>query len=176
MNIIITIELTPEERIDLLRFRDRVIAESRDRVYATCPIPSAGGFIRSGIAFTDTSREAERILPILDRILAIHDNVQPNVTTSGGIEQPALTLRTAPFKIGYKVFWTAQSDGSETIRSGVVFAVVPAGERVRNRIPEGFSTWLIPGPIRDHESYLVRVGTSKLLFWPPVGELRSIKP
>ena len=63
MNTTITIELTPEERWDLFRFRDRVFAESRDRKVIM------DGNISKGTTFTDASREAERIPPILNRIL-----------------------------------------------------------------------------------------------------------
>jgi len=59
----ITIELTFEERLDMLRFRSRLLAESRDRMEIK------DGNIFKGTVFTDSSREAERIIPILDRIL-----------------------------------------------------------------------------------------------------------
>lgn len=80
-NTAITIELTPEERRDLYRFKDRLLAESRDRKEIM------DGKISKGVAFTDVSRDAERVLPILNRILSV-DCCQPNVTTTGGIVQP----------------------------------------------------------------------------------------
>ena len=81
MNTTITIKLTPEERCDLFRFRDRVLAESRDRKEIM------DGIITKGTTFTDTSRDAERILPILNRMLSV-EYCQPNATTTGGIVQP----------------------------------------------------------------------------------------
>ena len=64
MNATTAIVLTPEERVDLLRFRDRLLAESRDRKEVL------DGNISTGTKFTDIARDAGRILPILDRMLS----------------------------------------------------------------------------------------------------------
>jgi hypothetical protein len=81
MNTTITIELTPEELLDLLRFRDRLLAESRERKEIM------DGNISKGTVFTDVSRDAKRVLPVLERMLSFR-YIQPNVITTGGIVQP----------------------------------------------------------------------------------------
>jgi len=169
MNTAITIELTPEERIDLLRFRDRVLAESRIRKEIM------DGNKYKGITLTDTARDAERILPILERILRFRDR-QPDVVTSGGIVKPTPVLKTGPFKVGDKVVWTSQAGGHEKTKTGTVKAVVPAWEFPRVHTPDGFSLRTDSNFGLPHESYLVQVGRSKSLYWPLAKKLKSIKP
>jgi hypothetical protein len=69
MNTTITIELTPEERIELLRLRDRLLAESRDRRLIYLRDKDSGVETYRGPSFTDASRDAGLALPILERIL-----------------------------------------------------------------------------------------------------------
>jgi len=166
MNTTITIELTPEERIDLLRFRDRVLAESKDRKEIM------DGNISKGTKFTDASRDAERVFPILERILRCR-NRQPDVVTSGGIVKPTPVLKTGPFKVGDQVAWTSQAGGHEKTKTGTVRVVVPAVEFPTIRTPYGFSLYTDSNHARDHESYLVQMGNRKRLYWPLVKHLKS---
>lgn len=84
------------------------------------------------------------------------------------------------FKLKDEVSWKSQSAGSWTEKIGRVVAVVPAGERVKNHIPDGVdaSIEFDGGLARKHESYLVLVDrgpTRKpFLYWPVVSQLRPV--
>jgi hypothetical protein len=77
------------------------------------------------------------------------------------------------FTIGNRVTWESQSAGYSKKKSGVVVAVVPPRQRVNDCIPCGFVLKSVPGKSRQHESYLVRVGTSASLYWPRVALLHK---
>lgn len=74
------------------------------------------------------------------------------------------------FKIGDVVEWTSQSASYYIKKTGVVEAVVAAGER-----PSKLSKAPSPGAARDHESYLVRV-KGRGLYWPRVSHLAAPRP
>lgn len=78
---------------------------------------------------------------------------------------------------GDRVKWTSQSGGYVKEKEGHVVAVVPSQTRAERCLPEGFfcNSKSGYGQSRDHESYLVRVGNSKKLYWPIVRYLRRIK-
>lgn len=67
------------------------------------------------------------------------------------------------FKLGDRVAWTSSASGKTSRKEGEVVAVVPAGERPP---PKGLRD---PGAPRDHESYVVVVGTKR--YWPKVDKL-----
>jgi hypothetical protein len=75
------------------------------------------------------------------------------------------------FTVGDRVTWNSQSAGYQKKKAGVVVAVVPPRCRVNDCIPCGFVLKSIPGSPRQHESYLVRVGTTASLYWPRVALL-----
>jgi hypothetical protein len=77
------------------------------------------------------------------------------------------------FGIGDRVTWESQSAGYSKKKSGVVVAVVPPRQLVNDRIPCGFRLKSVPGMYREHESYLIRVGTSASLYWPRVALLHK---
>ena len=72
---------------------------------------------------------------------------------------------------GQHVAWTSQSAGTVKHKSGVVIAVVPAGEHPSRYLPRhcrlagggGF------GSPRNHESYIVDV--AGVAYWPRVSQL-----
>jgi hypothetical protein len=76
--------------------------------------------------------------------------------------------------IGDKVEWASQSQGYSKQKCGYIVAVVIPGESPNMAINlqlRGYSQNLRnPGLPRDHESYVVQVGTK--LYWPRVSQLR----
>jgi hypothetical protein len=68
MNTTITATITPEERIDLQRLRDRILSESHDRIVKRVKFLH-GEEVATAWRFTETSMEAIRILPVIDRLL-----------------------------------------------------------------------------------------------------------
>lgn len=74
------------------------------------------------------------------------------------------------FKLGDPVTWTSQAAGFEKTKTGTIVAVVPPMGNPRHLVPEGMSLDA-SGLHREHESYLVRVGNSKRLYWPVVKRL-----
>ena len=148
MTTTITIIVFPEERIDLIRLRCRLLKEVRDRVRAAPP-PNG-----PGLCFTDTAREAERLLPIIERILnypTIESALKPFEPVGG-------------FKVGDEVFWTSQAGGSSKAKAGKVVAVVPSHELPI--CPAGMRLKGVHYISRNHESYLVQVGRNRTLYWP----------
>lgn len=77
-------------------------------------------------------------------------------------------------KVGDKVKWTSQSKGYVRTKEGWICASVPANVHPQNRLPVDHNFRGIPGGMRDHESYLVKVGKSKRLYWPLVSKLEVI--
>ena len=77
------------------------------------------------------------------------------------------------FDIGDRVTWESQSSGYSKKKSGVVVAVVPPRQFVNYCIPCGFVLNSTPGSPRQHESYLIRVGTAASLYWPRVALLHK---
>lgn len=71
------------------------------------------------------------------------------------------------FKVGDRVTWTSSSAGVTKTKTGVIEAVIPAGQRApgKNR---GYS--------RNHESYTVRVRnqSGSRLYWPLVAHLHPV--
>lgn len=76
------------------------------------------------------------------------------------------------FSVGNKVRWTSQSQGFVKEKIGVVAEVVPAKYRPdRTRFPKLYKG-AGAGSSRDHESYVVIVGTKP--YWPRVDNLEKI--
>lgn len=74
------------------------------------------------------------------------------------------------FKVGDIVQWASQSHGTIKVKVGKIVVVVPEKEWGERNVPVGFS--MRPsGFSRNHESYLVQVGTSTVLSWPLVKHL-----
>ena len=90
-------------------------------------------------------------------------------------------------QVGDKVSWKSQSGGFETVKTGRIEAIVPAGVSANRCIPEGFkgNSKAGYGMARDHESYIVRVFGkdsegkptygSRNLYWPRVIGLKQVK-
>lgn len=76
------------------------------------------------------------------------------------------------FKVGDRVEWTSQSNGTSKKKSGEVVAVVRARGTALFFLPVGTSLSVAKkfGNPRRHESYLVRVGM--VIYWPLVKHLR----
>lgn len=79
--------------------------------------------------------------------------------------------------VGTRVRWTSQAGGFAKTKEGLVVYVIPPKEYVREilqrndrfrREVRDFSIFL-----RDHESYVVRVG--KRLYWPIVKGLEIVE-
>lgn len=84
------------------------------------------------------------------------------------------------FKVGDRVTWTSQSQGSTTTKSGEIIAIVPAGSTPhRIMLPDKYRNCrcMYDGMRRDHESYIVAVIPGKTgkaspqLYWPRVSLL-----
>ena len=75
-------------------------------------------------------------------------------------------------RVGTAVEWESQSNGSTTLKRGVIVAVVPAHKDPTKHIPPDMKCNSISyGAPRNHESYLVQVGNSVSLYWPRVKQL-----
>jgi hypothetical protein len=66
------------------------------------------------------------------------------------------------FVLGDKVAWTSQAAGSWRYKMGTVVEVVPPG---------AYPSVRGCGMPRDHESYVIKVGSRK--YWPRVSLLRA---
>jgi hypothetical protein len=76
------------------------------------------------------------------------------------------------FKVGDKVWWTSQENGPTKEHHGTVVQVVEIRRRPdRNRFSSLYKDNSEYRFDRDHESYVVRVGTKN--YWPIVEHLRS---
>lgn len=75
------------------------------------------------------------------------------------------------FKMGDRVEWTSQSNGTIKKKAGEVVAVVRARGAVWDFLPAGTPSCVAKkfGNPRTHESYLVRVG--RTIYWPLVKNL-----
>ncbi len=86
------------------------------------------------------------------------------------------------FTLGTSVTWTSGAGGGETVKTGEVVAIVPAGSRIKEFVYSYLSAGEtncsgldMEGLPRNHESYLVLVpaagkGRPKL-YWPRVSKL-----
>jgi hypothetical protein len=74
-------------------------------------------------------------------------------------------------EIGDQVQWTSQAKGCSRTKRGVIVAVVPAWQGVREFVPLGMKIDG-PGAPRASETYLVQVG--QRLYWPRVTSLKLI--
>lgn len=76
-----------------------------------------------------------------------------------------MVVQRERFAVGDAVTWTSQAGGHTTTKTGVVERVVPP--RADSGIPgSGFH--------RAHESYVVKVGRSRL-YWPVASLLRAVE-
>jgi hypothetical protein len=79
-------------------------------------------------------------------------------------------------QVNTKVVWTSQSSGYRKTKVGIIVAVVPPGVDPTTCIPPGYRMLnKEPGAPRKIESYLVRVGNSRKLYWPLVNKLKKVK-
>lgn len=72
------------------------------------------------------------------------------------------------FSLNSTVTWESQSAGSIKAKTGIIVAVVPADTFVRKGQYPGLG---IPGISRNHESYIVKVGSKH--YWPRVKHLKA---
>ncbi len=83
------------------------------------------------------------------------------------------------FAVGNTVTWASQASGTQKQKTGKVVCVVPRG-CPPNRLPSGHrgGEWGekldAPGLSRDHVSYVVLVGKSKV-YWPRVSGLTLVQ-
>jgi hypothetical protein len=89
-------------------------------------------------------------------------------------EQTPATLATfsiETFAVADRVQWISQSAGRETVKVGVVVAVVPPSARPEDYIPDGMrrNSTNGYGRSRTHTTYLVKVkGKGSMVYWPRV--------
>lgn len=80
------------------------------------------------------------------------------------------------FNVGDNVFWESQANGSTKRKEGTICAIVPAKVPAYRCVPENLKVGArrYDGFIRNHESYIVVVPTSRsvVLYWPRVKMLR----
>lgn len=72
-------------------------------------------------------------------------------------------------EIGARVRWTSQSQASSKTKEGIIAEVIPAGVRPSPSKWPSLYTGAGPGSARNHESYIVRVGSK--VYWPRVSKL-----
>ena len=89
---------------------------------------------------------------------------------------PRPPRRPRSFAVGVRVTWTSQAGGVSKAKTGEIVAVVPRGgsiSRVKNALIDAgvqyARTLDSSGLSRDHESYVVRVGSK--MYWPRVSGL-----
>jgi hypothetical protein len=82
---------------------------------------------------------------------------------------------TDKIKIGTTVKWGSQAGGFWTEKIGKVVAIVPPMTQVNERLRRAGENGRLrePGMARDHESYVVRIGSK--LYWPRVSSLSEAK-
>lgn len=81
------------------------------------------------------------------------------------------------FKKGESVRWVSQSAGKETVKKGVIVAVVPPHAKPEDYIPDGMrrNSSSGYGKPRDHITYLIGVaGKGSMVYWPRVHVLQKI--
>lgn len=94
-------------------------------------------------------------------------------------ETPATLATFAPevFKVSDRVKWVSQSAGRETVKKGVVVAVVPPSARPEAYIPDGMrrNSTNGYGRSRPHTTYLIKVtGKGSMVYWPRVHCLEKL--
>lgn len=95
------------------------------------------------------------------------------------------------FEIGDQVKWSSQAKGYETVKKGVIFAVIREGQdptTLRGSLNPGarkngtlgtYREAFGGGIGRNHESYVVRVPSGSVrrkdtLYWPRVNQLSKV--
>lgn len=73
---------------------------------------------------------------------------------------------------GDRVSWQSQSQGYHKVKEGVIVAVIPAGCRPSDVVFPSLYKGAGPGYGRDHESYVVKVGSR--FYWPRAKALREV--
>ena len=81
-------------------------------------------------------------------------------------------------KLGDLVEWTSQSSGFTKTKCGKIVGIVPAGIDPKDHVPQDaggvFFQLKNPGSPRNHDSYLIRVGKQRNLYWPLVNKLKLV--
>lgn len=155
--------LTTQQRIEVNLLRNRLLNESTERIRDDQ---------KRAVRITDTAYSAATLIPILDGLLR-SSYEQPNVTTSGGVEQPCPRIPSvrepeAVFKVGETVAFTFEASGKSFTKEGIVMSVVPAGVD-----PQFYKHGAKQGCPRDHISYLVRIKGTLRLYWPLTKDLKK---
>lgn len=68
------------------------------------------------------------------------------------------------FKVGDEVTWTSQAAGSSKTKTGIIVALIPPRGIIPKAVRPPGAGWP-----RNHESYVVQVGTQ--FYWPRVSHL-----
>jgi len=75
--------------------------------------------------------------------------------------------------LGQTVEWTSQAGGWTKTKRGTIVAIVPAGRKPSECLYGDHYRVDAYGSLgRNHESYLVQVGSSRRLYWPLVAKLQ----
>lgn len=91
---------------------------------------------------------------------------------------PTISMIYSPdeFAVGDAVQWASQSAGTETVKKGVIVAVVPPEAKPDDYIPDGMrkNSTSGYGKPRNHTTYLIQVqGKGSMVYWPRVHVLRK---
>lgn len=81
-------------------------------------------------------------------------------------------MRLKDLNLGDRVRWTSQAGGYAKTKEGAIIAVVPAHSNPRRHVPKDEPSAKEFGLSRNHESYIVKVGTR--LYWPRVKGLEKV--
>lgn len=92
---------------------------------------------------------------------------------------PTIAMMYSPeeFKVKDQVRWVSQSSGRETVKKGVIVAVVPPQAKPEDYIPDGMrrNSTNGYGKPRDHTTYLICVaGKGSMVYWPRVHVLQKV--
>ncbi len=68
------------------------------------------------------------------------------------------------FNLGDRIHWVSQSQGYKTAKRGQIIEVIAP-----RAVPAAFSGETVTHSARNHESYVVQVGTK--MYWPRVTSL-----
>jgi hypothetical protein len=110
---------------------------------------------------------------------AVFDLRMKRLSRANPNETPATlaTFSPAVLKVSDRVKWVSQSAGRETVKKGVIVALVPPAARPEDYIPDGMrrNSTNGYGRSRPHTTYLVKViGKGSMVYWPRVHCLEQV--
>jgi hypothetical protein len=134
---------------------------------------------RCGCCLAKTDKETYAVLSCCPYAMAaVSDLRVRRIVRNAGKQLLSLPVGLLEsLSVGSRVRWVSQSAGRETVKTGVIVAVVPSNARPEKFIPKGFrqNSTTGYGRTRDHKSYLVQVrGKGNMVYWPRVYALEKI--